>query len=105
VALDSVHIRVWDVNAAASTLHNAAGGHHRARHSTEFAVDDIADEQLVRREVVLAVGVIPDMCVAVLLVRLVLGISPLAHPLLGCITVPFTVGISQIEVLEACDGH
>ena len=105
VALDSVHICVRNVDAATSTLHDAASRHHCAWHSDELALDDIADQQLVRREVVFAFRVVPDMGVSILLIRLVFRIGPLAYPLLGRIAVPLAVGISQIEVLEARDGQ
>ena len=63
VALDPLHICVRNVDAATSTLHDAASRHHCAWHSDELALDDIADQQLVRREVVFAFRVV-QTCVS-----------------------------------------
>ena len=61
VTLHPIHIRCGNVDATASALHDAARRHHSARYRQDFAVDDIADQQLVRREIVLLVRVVPDM--------------------------------------------
>jgi hypothetical protein len=105
VTLHSIDILIRDVDAAASTLKNSAGRNDRARHGDEFAVDDIANGQLVRGEVVVGVRVVPDVCAAVLLVRLIFRTCSLAYALVGCVAVPVTLGIGQIEVLEAGDRH
>jgi len=77
-------------------------GHHCAGHGRELAVDDVGDQQLVGGEVVLLVAVVPDMGVAVLLIRLVLGVGPLADALLGGVPVPFAVTVGQWQVLKRC---
>jgi hypothetical protein len=93
VTLHPIYVRRGNVNTTASTLHDAASGHHSARYGKDFAVDDIADQQLVRREIVFAVGVVPDMSVAVLLIRLIFCIGPPADTLIGRVAVPVAVGI------------
>ena len=69
----------------------AAGRHDAAWYGSELAVDDVGDQQLVGGEVVLVLAVVPDVGVTVFLVRLVLGVRPLADPLLGGVAVPFSV--------------
>jgi hypothetical protein len=105
VALHSIDIRLRYVDAAASALHDAAGRHHRAWHGHQFVFDDIADQQLLRGEVIFVVSVVPDMGIAILLIRLVFRARPLADSFVGRITVPLAVGIGQIEILEARNGH
>ena len=80
---------------------DAARGHHSARYCPDLAVDDITDQQLVCREVVLVVRVVPDMGVAVFLIRLIFGIGPSADTLVGRIAIPVAIGIGEVKVLKA----
>src|SRR4029078_5888049 len=89
VALDPVAVLPRQVGAAARALHDVPGGHHAARHGLDLPVDDVGDEQLVCGEVVLVGTVVPDVGVAVLLVRLVLGLAPPPYPLLSGGAIPF----------------
>src|SRR5947209_4315836 len=105
VALDSIDVVLGQVDATARPLHHVAGCHNRARDGVQLAVDDVGDEQLVRREVVLVVLVVPDMRVAILLVRPVLGARPLADTGLCSGTIPLTVAVGHRQVLECGNTH
>ena len=95
MALHPVDIVLGQVDAAAGTLHDRPGRHDAAWHCFELAVDDVGDGQLVGGEVVLILAVVPDVGVTVFLVGFVLGVRPLADPLIGGVAVPFSVPISQ----------
>jgi hypothetical protein len=66
-------------------------GHHTPRNSRQAIVDDIGDQQLVGREVILLAAVVPDVGVPVLLVRFVGGARPLANSILCGSAVPLTI--------------
>src|SRR4051812_16427438 len=77
VRLHPCKVLLRQVNATPRALHDVARGHDPAWHRLQLATDDIADQQFVRREVVLAVGVVPDVRTAVLRIRSVFGTCPL----------------------------
>ena len=95
VALHAVDVVLRQVDSTARTLHDRTGRHHPAWHGFELAADDVGDQQFVSGEVVLLIAVVPDVRVAILLVRFVFGVGPLAHPFLGGVAVPAAVPISQ----------
>jgi len=105
VALHPVDVFVREIRSAARALHDLARGHDPARHGPDLPVDDVGDDQLVAGEVVLVAAVVPDVGVAVLLVRLLLGAGPPADPLLGGGAVPLAVVVGERIVLERGDGH
>src|SRR6516164_865850 len=105
VALHPVDVVLGQAGTAPRALHDLARGHHSPRHGPDLPVDDVGDEQLVAGEVILAAAVVPDMGVAVLLVRLVLGAGPPADPLLGGGAVPLAVAVGERVILERGDGH
>src|SRR6185369_9689133 len=105
VALHPADVGLRQVGAAPRALHDLGRGHHATRHGLDRPVDHIGDEQLVAGKVVLAAAVVPDVGVAVLLVRLILGPGPPADPLLGLGSVPLAVAVGERVILERGDGH
>src|SRR5262249_33610010 len=57
-----------EVDTPSRALHHRTGGHDASRDCLQMAVDHVGDEQLVRREVVLRLAVVPDVRLLVLLV-------------------------------------
>ena len=105
MVLDLGDVGFREVDAAAGALHDVARGHDRPWHGDVAAVDDISEEQFVGGEVLLAAGVVPDVCVAVLVVGLVRRVRPGAYALFGRRAVPFAVPRGEGEVVEGGDCH
>ena len=76
-----------------------------ARDDLELTVDDVGDEELVRAELVLVLGVVPDVGAAVLRRGLVLGLCPPTDTPSAASWSHSRIMRRQRKILECSDGH
>jgi hypothetical protein len=105
VAFHPADIGARQVYSAPGSLHDITCRHNAARDRYQPAADDVGDEQLIGREIVLAFRVVPHVRVTVFRVRLLLGAGPFPDALFRGGTIPLTGTVGQREILECGDSH